>query len=177
MPIKINDSLELSPPNIFDLEKQLRAATRARNQILSSAIASMVQDSRNSAEFDTFYRFADSLRRVTKKHSWTRATIASVARATVGAGFKFVSHPVFGRNRQISQEEMDRILEPVYNFFYGIKNSANYLQDIIPLSSKLYYTIASLVAYGQAAWEIIYDKETGNPISFDAFPYNLSWSC
>lgn len=169
MAIIVTDKAESGPPNVLELHQQLRSTYQKNlSDTVSSAVSSLAGDYRYTAEFDAFYRRADLLRKVSKKHSWTRATVSSIARATIGAGFKFVSHPVYGKYKQLTQNQMNEALGPVFDFFYGVQDASDdYIQDIIPLPNKLYYTIVSLIYYGQAAWEIIYDRNTGLPVRFD----------
>lgn len=168
MGINIDKGLFNTIPNIFDIEKEMRNIYKGpTGTSIASALAFRAKDAKYNAEFEGFYEKSEALRLVAKKHSWTRATVSSIARAAVGAGFSFVRHPVFGRNQKIIQEEMDRILEPVYDFFYGIKDVTRYIQDTVTLPAKIFYTVVSLIYYGQASWELIYDSETGKPIGFD----------
>jgi HK97 family phage portal protein len=124
------------------------------------------------AEFETAYQRADALRRASYQHSWTRATVMTVARSAVGSGFSIVRHPVFGN--VTAENQANKIgdiseIENIYNFFYAPATSGRHIQDYYTTASKIMYTISSLVFYGQAAWEIIYDRN-GQPIGFDPLP-------
>ena len=148
--------------NVFDLdEKQLGIKDNPF----------FINDARGKhAKFSRHYSEMDALRQASKQHSWTRATISAVARAGVGSGFAFTKHPVFGKN--ISDQEKkdaESILEPVYDFFYGINNDWSYIQNVHTLASKMYYSFVSFAYYGQLAWEILRDKK-GAAIGFDTLP-------
>lgn len=150
--------------NIIDIENELKKIARTGKPAKTGDYRTGGKGW--SVEFENFYRKSDQLREVAKKHSWTRAVISAIARATVGAGFSFSRHPVFGRNKGFTAEEIDTVLDPIYEFFYGVTDDTRYIQDMTPLSSKIYYMVLSLVYYGQCALEIIRD-ENGQAISFD----------
>lgn len=124
-------------------------------------------------EFQIAFQRADLLRKASMKHSWTRATVMTIARSAIGSGFSIIRHPVFGRqeedaveNRQATFKDMAN----VYTFLFGNNDEdIKYIQDIQPNASKIMYTIASLVFYGQAAWEIIKD-ENGVVTGYNVLP-------
>lgn len=150
--------------NIIDIENELRKIARTAKPVKPGNYR--VGGKGWSVEFENFYHKSNQLREVAMKHSWTRAVVSTIARSTVGAGFSFSRHPVFGRNKKYTAEEIDTLLEPVYEFFYGVSEDSRYIQDMTPLASKIYYMVLSLVYYGQCALEIIRDED-GKAISFD----------
>ena len=168
MGISVNKTIFNDDVNILDIEKAMRGMySQSSTKPMIAGLAFRELDVKYNAEFHAFYEKSEALRLVAKRHSWTRATVSSVARAAIGAGISFTRHPFYGRNQKLTREEVYNILEPVYDFFYGLKDTTKYIQDTVTLPAKIYYTVVSLVYYGQAAWEIIYDRETGEPIDFD----------
>src|SRR5690606_33478768 len=49
-----------------------------------------------TAQHHAAFQKADLLRRASLRHSWTRATVMTVARSAIGAGFTITRHPVYG---------------------------------------------------------------------------------
>lgn len=119
------------------------------------------------------YQRADLLRQASLRHGWTRATVMTIARSAIGAGFTITRHPVYGKVTAESKVENPTDipeLRAVFDFFYGIEDEQlKYIQDLNTNASKIMYSITSLVLYGQCAWEIIRDDD-GNPIGFDVLP-------
>lgn len=126
-----------------------------------------------TAAHQNAFQQADSLRKASTRHSWTRATVMTVGRSAIGSGFTITRHPVYGKVTVESKIENPTDipeLQPVYDFFYGQGgDDITHIQDLYPNSSKILYTIVSLVLYGQVAWEIKRDKQ-GNAVSFDVLP-------
>lgn len=121
--------------------------------------------------FIPFYSKSDLLRRAASQHSWTRATGISIGRAAIGGGFSFVRHPIFGLDISARrQREIDRIIKKVHKCFFGAPVDDNYIQSLVTLSSKMYYTANSFAVYGQSTWEKVRDAKTGEMIGFDALP-------
>jgi HK97 family phage portal protein len=135
---------------------------------LSSSSGKRSPKGLDSDKRNTVYNNNDSLRRAADIHSWTRATVSVIARSAVGGGISITRHPVYGRfiASDITEEQIWNQLEPVYDFFYGVKEEYNYFQDMTTLSQKLYYTVLSFFLYGQAAWHLRRD-ENGNLYDFD----------
>src|ERR1700755_3217641 len=90
-----------------------------------------------SITFQQFYNSRDLLRRTAGQHSWTRASVITIARAAIGGGFSFIRHPVYGRSLSADEiKNADITLEPLYDFFYGITGDYDSIQDLNTLSSK-----------------------------------------
>lgn len=168
LPGEINESVS----NVMDLGKNLVPLQNAMGATGAWRELGETNHTR-VAEFEGAYQKADALRRASYKHSWTRATVMTVARSAVGSGFSIVRHPVFGnltadsqvQNGLYDSSEIDQIKD----FFYAPMTTGRYIQDYYTTASKIMYTVTSLVFYGQAAWEIIYDRD-GKPIGFDPLP-------
>lgn len=131
------------------------------------------EDGPLKAQHHAAFQRADLLRRASLKHSWTRATVMTVARSAIGSGFTITRHPVYGKvtvESKIQNPTEVEELKPVYDFFYGVEDDeVEYIQDLNTNATKIMYTITSLVLYGQAAWAIKYD-DNGQPIDFDVLP-------
>lgn len=127
-------------------------------------------DGVNSAEHQLAYQRADLMRKASMRHSWTRATVMTIARSAIGAGFSITRHPVYGTvtaDSRIEKSTEIPELKQIFDFFYGIEDDdVKYIQDLNTNASKIMYSVTSLVLYGQVAWEIIRDKD-GVPIGFD----------
>lgn len=163
----MNDSISLFRET-YGIDSDVESLVR--KELAMIQIDGLLDDISGNKSFDQFYNRCDVLRKAGGKHSWTRASVMSVARAAVGGGFSFVRHPIFGRSlTEKDSEKVDQILEPVYNLFYGIVDNDDYIQNLATLSDKLLYTIVSFVLYGQAAWEIVRD-DNGKAIDFDVLP-------
>lgn len=123
------------------------------------------------SQFDRLYDDRDALRRAANVHSWTRATVSSIAKSAVGGGFSIIRHPIYGRTipENITEEEIWNQLEDVYNFFYGVRDVTTHIQDTTTPSQKIYYTIVSFFLYGQAAWHLRRD-ENDTLFDFDILP-------
>lgn len=123
------------------------------------------------AGFVHYYNKSSVLKDAASRHSWTRATSISIGRAAIGGGFTFVKHPIFGKNiSEKRQMEIDKIMESVYDVFFGAPERTTYIQQLAGLSAKMYYTANSFALYGQFSWEKVRDKNTGKMVSFDVLP-------
>jgi HK97 family phage portal protein len=150
-----NNVLDLSKATPFDINELPAAILRMSN---------------GHPDFTSVYKRSDLLRRTANQHTWTRASVMAIGKAAIGGGWGFVRHPIFSEGVSDSQiKNMNKTLSPIYQFFYGAEKDWRYIQDAQTPSSKMLYTIGSMVLYGQASWEIIRDK-TGKPIRFDVLP-------
>lgn len=151
-----------------------------KNWALETAITTVSQKTglRNenqdmTPEFQLAFQRADLLRKASMRHSWTRATVMTIARSAIGSGFSIIRHPIYGqqdKTQLVNKKNELNELKDVYRFFYSNDDDeVRYIQDLQSTSSKIMYTITSLVFYGQVAWEINRD-EMGNAIGFDVLP-------
>lgn len=125
----------------------------------------------NENGFLRFYSKSDLLRRAASQHSWTRATGISIGRAAIGSGFSFVRHPIFGDNiSKRRQKEIEKTMEDVNKCFFAAPKKTEYIQDMVGMSAKMFYTANSFMLYGQATWEKVREKKTGKMIGFDSLP-------
>jgi len=100
--------------------------------------------------------------RVAGVHSWTAATVLSIARPIVAIQWDVV--PI----RTDIDVDIDDV-EPIRSFFEDRYKDYVHVRDYITTGSKLMYTAANLKLHGQAAWEILYDDD-GVPTGFDVIP-------
>ena len=167
----MNEEQLESEENYTDLYHELMAELEKASPLdvneLPNAILRLTS---GQPDFKSFYRRSDLLRRTANRHTWTRASVMAIGRAAVGGGFGFTKHPIFGKTLSDSAiKSMDKTLLPVYDFFYGAEKDWRYIQDVQTPSSKILYTMGSLVLYGQVGWEIIRNK-TGKAVRYDALP-------
>src|SRR6476619_1130617 len=96
--------------NVMQLDKSVLANLDMYSGSVNVPIGSMT--------FQQFYTSRDLLRRTASQHSWTRASVITVARAAIGGGFSFIRHPIYGR--MLTPQEIksaDDTLMPLYDFF------------------------------------------------------------
>lgn len=102
------------------------------------------------------FRLMQDLSQVSKRHSWTSATISMLGRAIVGAGWRFV--PV--------DDDIDESgLNLVKSFFMDGRTGSQNIKDFVTLASKIYQTVTSYRLFGQCGWEII--RLGDRPVGFD----------
>lgn len=94
------------------------------------------------------------------EHPLTFATLDSVSRSIVGAGWQFV--PV----KEFADEATQRQRRKVESFFAYSEAKWDNIKDFQSFPDKLALTINQYRLTGQCAWEIVRDG-TGTPVGFD----------
>lgn len=93
-------------------------------------------------------------------HPMTYATVDSVARSVVGAGWAFVPVQEFaGRTNETDME----LLSSFFNFR---SRRWDNIKDYLSFPDKIGYTVATYRLFGQTGWEIIRNG-AGQPVGFD----------
>ena len=100
------------------------------------------------------------LAEASRSHPYTFATVDSISRSIVGAGWKFL--PV----EKYESEATDESLEPIQAFFESEVRDWNHIGDYISASDKFTQIFNSFRLFGHAACEIV-KTESGIPIGYD----------
>lgn len=93
-------------------------------------------------------------------HSWTRATVSTITKSSVGAGLSLVKSQDY--ENEATEDQRRQLLD----FMYGPSGEWNNINDFMQFSGKLEQSLSSFILLGQFGWEIQRNK-LGEPVGYD----------
>lgn len=146
--------------SVFSITKQSPslAIIRSRGGTLQAGTQAFKIDDLNPT-VERFNEFWDMMETI-EKHGYLRAAMSVVGRSTIGAWWSFRRHPIYGKNAS------ERNKKRLYEFYMMNTKQWDNIKDYQNLSYKLMIAVMYLRYFGQAAFNIIRDKE-GNAVGFD----------
>ena len=138
---------------------KIKTSTKRRKPKVVKAIGTSSTDFTRS-ETNERMSIMKLLAEASKSHPYTFATVDSVSRSIVGAGWKFL--PVEGHESEATQES----LEPIQAFFEQEVRDWNNIGDYLSASDKFTQMFNSFRLFGHAACEITRTNK-GEPIGYD----------
>ena len=123
----------------------------------------LIRDDDLSTSIKKFNQFWDLMDTV-RMHGYMRAAMSVVGRSAVGAWWKLRKHEEWG------DKANDRQRKKLYKFYMEQPRNWTNIKDFQNLAYKILIGTQYLRFFGQVAYEILRDGETGAAVGFDHLP-------